>query len=234
MPTTRFARRLLLAAVLALLAGCASNAPRDPRSSTYTVKKGDTLYSIAWRNRLDYRELAKWNGIGSDYAIRPGQVLRLFSSASNRTVPRVAARGTPPVNRPATQPRVAIPTAAKVDWQWPVSQGTAVLTNRPNGGQGLNISGAADQEIRAAASGLVVYKGAGLLGYGQLVIVKHNDVYLSAYGHTQTVLVDEGSRVRGGQPIATMGRGPNGTPLLYFEIRVNGEPVDPTPLLPPR
>jgi len=94
------------------------------------------------------------------------------------------------------------------------------------------ISGTAGQEIRAAAAGRVVYTGGGLLGYGQLVIVKHNDTLLSAYGHTQTVRVREQEMVQAGQPIATMGAGPNGSPMLYFEIRVNGRPTDPTPLLP--
>jgi lipoprotein NlpD len=88
------------------------------------------------------------------------------------------------------------------------------------------------QEIKAAAAGRVVYTGTGLLGYGQLVIVKHNDVYLSAYGHTQSVRVREQEVVQAGQTIATMGAGPSGTPTLYFEIRVNGRPTDPTPMLP--
>jgi len=94
------------------------------------------------------------------------------------------------------------------------------------------IAGTAGQEIRAAAAGRVVYTGSGLLGYGQLVIVKHNDTHLSAYGHTQSVRVREQDSVQAGQTIATMGAGPNGSPMLYFEIRINGRPVDPTPLLP--
>lgn len=121
-----------------------------------------------------------------------------------------------------------------MQWQWPVDTGTPLLTTRPNGGQGLSISGQLGQDIRAAASGRVVYTGTGLLGYGQLVIIKHSDTYLSAYGHTQAVAVREQEAVVAGQRIATMGQGPQGTPLLYFEIRTNGAPGNPLLLLPQR
>jgi lipoprotein NlpD len=207
--------------VLLLLVGCASDPPRALGS--YTVKKGDTLYSIAWRHGVDYRELAKLNGIGRDFAIKPGQVLR-FSKAIG-----VAATSTKaPQKSPATMPKAV---ASTIKWSWPASGSTVKLTTRPNGGQGLMIGGVAGQEIRAAAAGRIVYTGTGLLGYGQLVIVQHDDVHLSAYGHTQTVRVREQDVVQAGQTIATMGAGPNGSPMLYFEIRMNGRPIDPTPLL---
>jgi len=215
----------LIALSCAFLAfACASDPPRA--SGTYTVKKGDTLYSIAWRNGVDYRELAKLNGIGRDYAIKPGQVLRLSSKSS------VAATKNPPPKPTSKATPIAGPP---VKWSWPLSAVSASAikrTTRPNGGQGLMIAGTAGQEIRAAAAGRVVYTGSGLLGYGQLVIVKHNDTHLSAYGHTQSVRVREQDSVQAGQTIATMGAGPNGSPMLYFEIRINGRPVDPTPLLP--
>jgi lipoprotein NlpD len=108
------------------------------------------------------------------------------------------------------------------------------LTTRPNGGQGLTIDGRTGQDIRAAGAGRVVYNGSGLLGYGQLVIIKHSETYLSAYGHTQAVIVKEGDAVGAGQRIATMGNGPQGTPMLYFEIRINGTPGNPLSLLPQR
>lgn len=119
-------------------------------------------------------------------------------------------------------------------WQWPVESGVATLTTRPNGGQGLTINGQAGQEIRSAGNGRVVYTGTGLLGYGQLVIIKHNEMYLSAYGHTQSVAVREGDAVTAGQRVATMGNGPQGTAMLYFEIRINGAPGNPLMLLPQR
>ena len=121
-----------------------------------------------------------------------------------------------------------------MQWQWPVNGGTATLTSRPNGGQGLTLSGQLGEEVHAAAAGRVVYTGSGLLGYGQLVILKHNETYLSAYGHTQSVAVHEGDAVAAGQRIATMGAGPQGEAMLYFEIRINGTPGNPLTFLPRR
>jgi lipoprotein NlpD len=217
-------------ACLLLAAGCGSQPVRAP--ATYTVKRGDTLYSIAWRHGLDYREVARWNRIGRDYLIYPGQVLYLVPS--NRT----AAQSSPDPARapPATDRRsaVAAQPGAAVQWSWPADMVRVTLTTRPNSAQGLTLQGQLGQQIRAAANGNVVYVGSGLLGYGQLVIIKHNDTYLSAYGHTQAVLVKEGDATRAGQPIATMGEGPGQQPMLYFEIRVNGQPVDPRRYLPNR
>jgi lipoprotein NlpD len=210
-----------------LLCSC-SSAPE--RAQTYTVKRGDTLYTIAWRHKLDWQDLARWNGIRRDYVIHPGQVLKLYPSrasrvASTRPAPSPAARQTAPARSP---------TAPPVQWQWPVSGGTATLTSRPNGGQGLTVSGRLGEEVRAAAAGHVVYTGTGLLGYGQLIILKHNETYLSAYGHTQSVAVREGDAVGAGQRIATMGAGPQGDAMLYFEIRINGTPSNPLSFLPQR
>lgn len=225
------ALRFALLLLAALLAAC-SSAPSRP--DTYTVKRGDTVYAIAFRFKLDYNELARWNGIGRDYLIRPGQVLRLqpprgsVAKSSPRPGPRTSPRaGTAPIPRPQ-------PVGPPVPWRWPVDTGIPLLTTRPNGGQGLTISGQLGQEIRAAGPGRVVYSGSGLLGYGQLVIIKHNETYLSAYGHTQEVIVREGEDVTAGQRVATMGPGPQGAPMLYFEIRTNGAPGNPLLLLPPR
>lgn len=236
--TCRWLAPLLLA--LALLAGCASNGERPP---THLVKRGDTLYSIAFRHKLDYKDLARWNHIGRDYVIYPGQMLRLYppyaSSASAASPGTKAARraSTPAKTKPKPTPpkrAPAAPAGPPVKWQWPVNGGTATLTDRPNGGHGLMIAGRAGADIRAAGSGRVVYTGSGLLGYGQLVIVKHNETYLSAYAHLQSVLIKEGDAVSAGQRIATMGSGPQGAPQLYFEIRINGTPGNPLTYLPPR
>jgi lipoprotein NlpD len=231
------ARKLLvtLAALATLLAACSSTPARPP--ATYTVKRGDTLYAIAWRHRLDYREIARWNGIGRDYLIHPGQVLRLYP-ARGGAVPAPAAKARPPTSSDkkvaGTKLTVKKPAPPPVNWSWPVSGGTASLTSRPNGGSGLTISGRLGEDVHSAAAGRVVYSGSGLLGYGQLVIVKHSDTYLSAYGHTQAVHVSEGQAVIAGQRIASMGSGPQGAPMLYFEIRVNGMPTNPLTFLPPR
>lgn len=216
----------LVVLVSAILLSCSSS---PERAQTYTVKRGDTLYEIASRHKLDWKDLARWNGIGRDYVIHPGQVLKLYPSRGSRAVARTApaspARQTTPARAPAGPP---------VQWQWPVAGGAATLTTRPNGGQGLNLSGRLGADIRAAAAGQVVYTGTGLLGYGQLVILKHNETYLSAYGHTQSVAVREGDIVVAGQRIATMGAGPSGAATLYFEIRINGTPGNPLSYLPKR
>lgn len=231
----RWLAPLLIA--LALLAGCASN---DSRPATYLVKRGDTLYSIAFRHKLDYKELARWNGIGKDYLIYPGQTLRLYppygSVARSASTTSAGRANTPPKARPSpSAPRQrTLPAGPPVKWQWPVRDGKATLTTRPNGGHGLMIAGRLGEDVRAAGSGRVVYTGTGLLGYGQLVIVKHNETYLSAYGHLQSVQTKEGATVAAGQRIATMGNGPQGSPLLYFEIRINGTPGNPLALLPQR
>jgi lipoprotein NlpD len=206
--------------MIAVLLGCASDPPPKPAAS-YTVKAGDTLYSIAWRNGVDYRELARINRIGKDFAIRPGQVLNL----------KVAAKPINPVGN--AKSRVEPPIAA-VKWGWPTKNANVTQTNRPNGGRGLTIGGSLGEMVQAAGAGRVVYTGSGMLGYGQLVIVKHNDNYLSAYGHTQTIRVRENDIVKAGEAIATMGAGPTGTAMLYFEIRLNGRPVDAMALLPKR
>lgn len=231
LPSVPVLRWCCLISLLSLiLASCSSN---PPRASTYTVKRGDTLYAIAWRHRLDYHDVARWNGIGRDFVIYPGQVLRLTPPAG-----RVAARASTARKKtaPAAAPPARTPkaTGPPVRWRWPVDGGTVALTSRPNGGQGLTIAGYFGQEVRSAAAGRVVYTGSGLLGYGQLVIIKHTDTYLSAYGHAQSVLVQEQQDVAAGQRVATMGAGPQGTPTLYFEIRVNGAPTNPLPLLPQR
>jgi lipoprotein NlpD len=230
---------------LLLLGGCASN---PERPATYLVKRGDTLYSIAFRHKLDYKELARWNRIGSDYVIHVGQTLRLYAPSSSarasarpssaprasRGPSRAAPKAKPNKPKPSGPRQPARPAAPPMQWQWPVSDGTPTLTSRPNGGHGLMIGGRLGEDIRAAASGRIVYTGAGLLGYGQLIIVKHNESYLSAYGHLQSVLIKEGDAVGGGQRIATMGNGPQGSPMLYFEIRLNGTPGNPLTLLPQR
>lgn len=204
---------------LVLMIGCVSQPSSRPNS--YTVKAGDTLYSIAARYGIDYHELARVNGIGADYRIHVGELLRLpsnHSPARTNTIEHFSSEKAP------------IPST-NIAWHWPTTSDSYVLTTRPNGGRGLLINGVSGQDIRATAAGKVVYTGSGLLGYGQLIIVKHDEVYLSAYAHLQMVLVKEGEQISADQRIATMGNGPAGAPLLYFEIRANGQPVDPLSLL---
>ena len=188
----------------------------DYERESYVVQPQDTLYSIAWRHDLDYRALARWNGIGPDYRISVGQVLTLRPATPPLATPP-AQRAPPPAQEPASG-----------RWMWP----TSVLESpRAVAGGGILLQGVLGQPVRAACSGRVVYVGSGLRGYGNLIIIKHDDSFLSAYAHTREVAVHEGQEVLPGQVIAQMGVGPHQSPALYFEIRLNGKPVDPLPYL---
>jgi lipoprotein NlpD len=324
--------RMLFATGAVWLAGCASNPPApvvdlslpnenatsssvavSVTAQTYHVVRGDTLYSIAFKHGLDFRDLAAWNGIASPYRILVGQELRLSAPpaqiaavttttmpepqpgqavtsgiaegaattaplASNATAPKPSAFepiATAPANppapaasAPASTPRASVqkplvaasppkPVEAAppakpvvqeqpkpvdntaqlnsggVTWRWPAEGkvvGTYVSGDQTK--QGLDIAGNAGDPVRAAADGEVVYSGNGLIGYGELIIVKHNANFLSAYGHNRKRLVKEGERVKAGQEIAEMGSTSASRDELHFEIRKNGKPVNPLDYLP--
>lgn len=286
---------------------------------SYQVARGDTLYSIAFRNSVDFRDLAHWNGIAPPYTIWPGQVLRLSapsgsteashtavaatprpvvtpvpvstahpstpataapvfenapetaatkpatsatatassasapatssstpaSAASNSTVVPVAGVPTPnpaslppPVSPSAAPAAVAaIPAGATralggVNWRWPADGSLGKRFQSGDAIPGIEVYGKSGDPIRAAADGVVVYSGNGLVGYGELVIIKHNDSFLSAYGHNRKRLVKEGQRVSAGQQIAEMGSTGASRDELQFQIRKDGNPVDPLSYLP--
>jgi lipoprotein NlpD len=225
---------ILLAAVL--LTACGPATRRDhPGDSYHVVRSGETLYTIAWRYGRDYRDLARWNRLGDGSRIYPGQVIQLNPPAGGvaaRPEGSTSAR-TPPARAP--QPLPSIPAEPPPAWRWP-TEGKVVVEfgGRPGSGTGILVNGEPGQPVRAAAAGRVVYSGGGLIGYGQLIIIKHNDTYLSAYGHNASLLVREGEAIERGQRIATMGEGPGREPRLHFEIRRNGKPVDPRQYLPAR
>lgn len=224
----------LLPLLLAVLAGCTGGLrwdgepppPAAPQArsratapaggeATHVVREGETLYAIARRYGLNPADLARWNGLGDGSLIRVGQALRLGPRG-----------GAAPAKEPAGPP---------VRWTWPTGGKVAAAFGASRAAQtGMLISGAVGDPVRAAADGVVVYAGNGLAGYGELLIVKHSEQWLSAYGHNSALLVREGERVGGGQAIARMGLGPGRQPLLHFEVRRNGVPVDPVPLLPAR
>ncbi len=325
----RLPSRLCLIAAVLLLAACGHSRvvqreegarPLPPRSAPasrpaaapvpagagYTVQRGDTLYGIAFRHGLDFRDVAAWNRIAAPYTIYPGQRLVLRSASAPVAsapmpssapvsvpaqtgfvnVPSAApvatapstpstppstppssapVSGTPsppttlppstpvagpvattPSPVPATTPAVPTPVAPTTPmvvppsaisasgWRWP-TQGQ--LIGRFAAGdpkrQGIDIAGTAGQAVVAASDGTVVYSGAGLVGYGELIIIKHNDEWLSAYAHNRRRLVTEGTAVKRGQPIAELGRSGTSRDMLHFEVRRNGKPVDPMTVLPP-
>jgi lipoprotein NlpD len=229
-----------------LLSGCADTAGRD--GEIYVVQPQDTLYSIAWRHNLDYRDLARWNHLAPDFRIVLGQALVLdgsaraitssapgqpdlhaHSHASPLSTGAPADNGVPPSKR--TPPREVTPSNIRsvLIWGWPTERTSAAL---PVAGGGILIAGRFGQDVRAASAGKVVYIGNGLRGYGNLIIIKHGENLLSAYAHNRDALVHEGQEVGLGEVIAHMGEGAPQKPVLYFEIRLNGKPVDPVPFLP--
>jgi lipoprotein NlpD len=249
------ASRVAVVACMAALAGCSSTVVREPPSgrasapprvstpkpgASTLVARGDTLYSIATRNGISVLDLASWNALPPPYTIYPGQRLRLYPGGGRV----VAQPARPPAARPAAPavgtprpaaPVVVAPPASPFAWRWPaegalVSRFTAGEPTR----QGIDIAGTEGAPVRAAADGTVVYSGAGLVGYGELVIVKHGDQWLSAYGHNRKRLVNEGQLVKAGEPIAEMGHSGAPRDMLHFEIRYTGKPVDPLLYLPAR
>ncbi len=261
----------------------------DP--SKYSVHHGDTLYSIAWRYNLDFKQLAHWNSIRTPYLIVPGQ--RLIMTAPvvepadkvylfggvKKTTPVVPVKDKiaidfsqaknipkpPPItglkqsgskqyssklkySAPkynVKKPVVAAPKAkvstsyrktvpvGPVTWSWPIKgKVTTKFAANNNNRKGIDIKGKQGQKVQSAGNGVVVYSGAGLVSYGNLVIIKHSERFLSAYAFNKKLLVKEGARVKKGQPIAIIGKKLNVTNLLHFEIRKDGKPVNPLVYLP--
>lgn len=261
----------------------------------YTVARGDTLYSIAFRAHVDYHQLARWNGIGAPYIIHPGQQLRLtrprdlpaqspqtpvFHTVTDTSVASspsgaatsgaaagavavatttagateaaasapaapvstvVAVAGNPPVvaTPQAEASAASVPSGATrevggVTWRWPAGGKVISRFNSSDAMPGIAIAGKRGDPVRAAADGVVVYSGNGLVGYGELVIIKHSDNYLSAYGHNSKRLVKEGEHVKAGQVIARVGSTGASRNELEFQVRYKGKPVDPLNYLPGR
>lgn len=231
-------------------------AVRPVTSGSYVVRPQDTLYSIAFRFGRDWKELAASNGIPAPYTIRPGQVIH-FSKKPARTVaaakPATPARPSATTSKPAAKPAakpVSKPAATATSkpaastpkqaapvgkWLWP-AEGTVISRFFSNTtlNKGIDIAGQIGQPVKATAKGTVVYAGSDLRGYGELIIIKHDDTFISAYGHNRRLLVNEGQQVGAGQQIAEMGSTGTDRVKLHFEIRRQGSPVDPLQYLPGR
>ena len=226
----------------------------------YMVKPGDTMIRVGLESGQNWKDLVKWNNLDNPNVIEVGQVLRVvppgsdagvstrpITSAKAETRPLdakpapVPASGAPATAMPSTSLPAAAATAAAagregdddINWIWPAS-GPVNSGFEEGKSKGLGIAGKLGDPVLAAADGRVVYAGSGLRGYGNLVILKHNATYLTAYAHNQTLLVKEDQSVRRGQKIAEMGSTDSDRVLLHFEIRRQGKPVDPARLLPPR
>lgn len=226
----------------------------------YTVKPGDTMIRVGLESGQNWKDLVKWNNLENANVIEVGQVLRVVppgesaSGVSTRPVTVAKAETRPLDAKPAPSAASGAPAATPpnttaapapvagagardgdddINWMWPAS-GPVSSTFEEGKSKGLGIAGKLGDPVLAAADGRVVYAGSGLRGYGNLVILKHNTTYLTAYAHNQTLLVKEDQTVRRGQKIAEMGNTDSDRVLLHFEIRKQGKPVDPARLLPPR
>ncbi len=228
--------RVSLIALLPLLVSCAALKSQSLKGpGWYQVKPTDTLYSVAWRYGLDFQQLAKWNGLSEPYHIVPGQQLTLLEPDN---IPSNAAPPAKKMDKSLSKPGVIVKPLTPsynraIRWRWP-TRGKIInrFSRTKLGRHGIDIAGKIGQPVRAVADGKVVYSGTGLSGYGNLIIIKHNNIYLSAYAYNSKRRVKEGKQVKGGEQIADMGVGKENQPMLHFQIRKNGKPVDPLNYLP--
>ena len=252
-------KKVVVLVLLAFVIGCGSTGYKNYNVSTYKVRKGETLYSISWKYGLDYKDVARWNGIRPPYRIYRGQELWLSprnyaSKSSGKTKSSSTSRNssTSKSNKSVTKNSTKTQSASKqkkstsvsdktrypsgkIRWGWPTSGKVinSYSASQP-GKKGIDIAGKTGQPVVAAAEGKVVYSGSGLKGYGNLIIIKHNNNYFSAYAHNKKIVVKEGSWVSRGKKIAELGSSSADRPMLHFEIRRNGKPVNPIGYLPRR
>ncbi len=230
----------ILLFLTALLAGCTTQPPAPVEDysaalqsgrGVHTVLPGDTLYSIAWANGLNYRDLARWNNLPSPERIFAGQKISLRPPPGSAQGPRESRAAAPSPSPPSPPPSAG---GAKRTWVWPVRGEVAETFSIARGNKGLDIRARRGDPVVAAAAGSVVYAGNGLRGYGNLIIIKHDASYLSAYAHNRRIRVAEGRQIRQGETIGEVGGAGKFTETLHFEIRREGRPVDPLRHLPPR
>jgi lipoprotein YgeR len=235
-------RRLIVASLAALLAACGS-APVGP--GFYRVERGDTLSKIARDNRQPVANIVRWNKLANPDAIEVGQVLRVepppgtASTVGTGSAGRAKNSGgsassnsSAGASRPAPAEPAAKP-ATNIALVWPAA-GNVVRTFNGGNSKGIDIANTPGTPVIAAAAGTVVYAGNGLRGYGNLLIIKHNGDFLTAYAHNRALLVKEGQAVTQGQKIAEMGNTDSDRNALHFELRYGGRSIDPSRYLPAR
>ena len=237
--------RVIFFFVLCLLQACSLEGGSAPvidglqvhakNTTTHTVRQGDTLYSIAWRYNKDYRSLASLNQLLPPYYLKTGQAISLSTKRAKPIyAKKVSSRGNHSISVRSNHMKSVNKGRKKADngpvkhWAWP-AKGMIVkgFSLRSGGNKGIDIRGAKGRPVKASASGTVVYAGNGLPSYGNLLIIKHNSEYLSAYAYNRKLLVKEGEFVNAKQTIAEMGQSGRGEVQLHFEIRRAGKPVDP-------
>ena len=210
-----------------LLSGCASD-------GTYTVKRGDTLYGISRQTGTSVKELARLNGISPPYTIEIGQKLRTGGKAAKSTSGKSSTRTAKVVPSSAVPPSSWPPVGQRC-WRWPASGKVILPYSTANGGnKGIDIAGSLGQPVYAAGAGKVVYAGNQLRGYGNLIMIKHGEDYITAYAHNARIIVSNGQSVRSGQQIATMGNSDADSVRLHFQIRYRATAIDPQRYLPPQ
>ncbi|WP_065358268.1 amidase activator ActS [Kluyvera georgiana] len=217
------------------LSGCAGNSSEGSYSgSVYTVKRGDTLSRISRMTGTSVRDLARMNGISPPYTIEVGQKLKVSGASSSSTKKSTASK-TAKVVPSSAVPQSSWPPVGQRCWRWPAS-GKVVMTysTSEGGNKGIDIAGSRGQPVYAAGAGKVVYVGNQLRGYGNLVMIKHNEDYITAYAHNDKLMVNNGQSVKIGQQIATMGSSDADSVRLHFQIRYRATAIDPLRYLPPQ
>ncbi len=243
-------RKISICGLLVLfLAGCASppvpipvinKSPSRDIPKAYEVKQGDSIYEIAWAFGVDFLDIAKFSDLKKPYKLSAGQIVYLQKREATVTAlgsdeqPQPVIAKKLPAKKPA--PKLTAQTeslssvsfaASPSKWNWPAEGNLVGKYSIDQGNKGIQIAGTEGSPIKATAAGEVVYAGQGLRGYGNLVILKHSPEFLSAYAHNQKILVEEGQAVRSGQQIAMMGSSGAQSTMLHFELRKNGQPVNP-------
>lgn len=226
---------LIIGLALSGCAGKSSNSEGSYSGSVYTVKRGDTLSRISRMTGTSVGELARLNGISPPYNINVGQKLKVNGSAKSSGSKKSSSTQTAKVTPSSAVPLSSWPAVGQRCWRWPATGKVVMRYSTSEGGnKGIDIAGSRGQPVYAAAAGKVVYVGNQLRGYGNLVMIKHDEDYITAYAHNDKLMVNNGQNVKIGQQIATMGNSDADSVRLHFQIRYRATAIDPLRYLPPQ